>query len=68
MVTEKLKAGSTIVKISQPNSFKGFKLGVYIEPCKYLDNGLKVYLLDKDMPYRDVCVKIDDGDTLEIVK
>jgi len=64
---ENLKAEKTIVKISQPNSFKGSKLGLYIGECKYKDGGLKVYLFDKTMPYRDICVQLERGDTLEIV-
>jgi hypothetical protein len=63
-----LVPGKTIVKVSQPDSFQGIKLALYTGECKYNDGGLKVFLIDKEAPYKDVCIQIDRGDTIESVQ
>lgn len=57
-----IKSGEA-VKISAPNTFKGFKLGIYMGVCKK-DGGKRVYLTDYDFPIREVCIHEDKGDTI----
>lgn len=57
-----IKSGEAVA-ITSPDNFRGAKLGLYVEKCKY-DGGYKVYLTDYDFPYREICIQEARGDTI----
>jgi hypothetical protein len=52
------------VKVAQPSTFKGYKLGLVSNsnPCK--DGGVPVYLSDPTTPIKNICIHVDRGDII----
>lgn len=58
------KAGD-IVRVTSPGTFRGIKLGVVVEACKY-DDGIIVWLTNNETVPK-VCIRIDTGDSIQSV-
>lgn len=58
-----------LVKVTSPE-FKGTKLGIIVEMCKYKDGGINVKLAKSSLPgvTSYTCIQIERGDTIESVE
>ena len=50
------------VLVAAPDFFKGHRLGVVTGPCRDHDDAYRVYVLDKEISTRDICVNPLKGD------
>jgi hypothetical protein len=57
------KAGNVVVVTS--SAFNGKKTGIVVDPVKSCTDGIPVYLADDTIVTRLVCIRSDNGDTIE---